>query len=235
VVLQSTPLTWLEILKPNSIDLSEDLRRAFIDNFQGSMIRLGTRHDLLQVKQEMNKTLRSYTRRFFMTRATIANITDEDIIHCFQNGRFSKNTYHDFRRNRPTTAVELRHMMTWWADQEDEQNDRFPKRNHDKHGNGTVHFDKSQRNHSGNTRKRKPDHEVTAVERNPRSKKSGNNDSEYEKVMHKPCPIHPKSRHMFFECITIRKSLNAPPLPQARKRKDNKDDEGGDKSGAQDF
>jgi hypothetical protein len=80
----------------------------------------------------MNETLRSYTRCFFETRATIANITDEDVIYCFQNGLFSKNTYHDFRRNRPTTTVELRNMMAWVVDQEDEDKDRFPKRNYDK-------------------------------------------------------------------------------------------------------
>jgi hypothetical protein len=79
-------------------------------------------------------------------RGTIANITDEDIIRCFQNGLFSKNTYHNFGRNRPTTAVELRGMMARWADQEDEENDRFPKCNHDKQGNGNSHFDKSQQN-----------------------------------------------------------------------------------------
>jgi hypothetical protein len=185
VALESTPLTWLENLKPNSIGSWEDLKRAFIDNFQGSMIRAGTRHDLSQVKQEMNETLRSYTRCFFETRATIANIADEDVIRCFQNGLFSKNTYHDFGHNHPTTAMELCDMMARWADQEDEKNDCFPKRNHDKQGNGNGHFDKSQRNNSGNTRKRKSGHEVVAVERNPRGKKSGNNDSEYEKVMHK--------------------------------------------------
>jgi hypothetical protein len=63
----------------------------------------------------MNETLRSYTRHFFEMRATIANITDEDIIRCFQNGLFSKYTYHDFGCNRPTTAVELRDMMARWA------------------------------------------------------------------------------------------------------------------------
>jgi hypothetical protein len=47
------------------------------------MIRAGTHHDLSQVKQEMNETLRFYTRCFFEMRATIANITDEDDIHCF--------------------------------------------------------------------------------------------------------------------------------------------------------
>ncbi|RLM91751.1 hypothetical protein C2845_PM08G12140 [Panicum miliaceum] len=39
------------------------------------------------------------------------------------------------------------------------------------------HFDKSQRNHPGNPRKRKPVQEVATVERNPHGKKSGNNDT----------------------------------------------------------
>jgi hypothetical protein len=53
--------------------------------------------------------------------------------------------------------------------------------------------------------------------------------------MHKQCLRHPKSQHTLFECITIRKSLNAPSLPQAGKQKNKEDDEEGDKSGAQDF
>jgi hypothetical protein len=99
VALESALLTWLESLKLNSIDSWEDLKRAFIGNFQGSKIRAGTRHDLSQVKQEMNETLKSYTQHFFETHATIANITDEDVIHCFQNGLFSKT-----RRMRRMTA-----------------------------------------------------------------------------------------------------------------------------------
>ncbi|RLM79847.1 early nodulin-like protein 1 [Panicum miliaceum] len=93
----------------------------------------------------------------------------------------------------------------------------------------------SQRNHSRNTRKCKRDNEVAVVERNPHGKKSGHNDLEYEKIMHKQCPIHPKSWHTHFECVTISKSIIAPPLPQAGKQKDKEDDEGGDKSGTQDF
>jgi hypothetical protein len=91
VALESAPLTWLESLKPNSIDSWEDQKRAFIDNFQGSMIRAGTHLDLSQVKQVLNETLRSYTHRFFEMRATIANITDEDIIRYFRNSLFSKH------------------------------------------------------------------------------------------------------------------------------------------------
>jgi hypothetical protein len=44
-----------------------------------------------------------------------------------------------------------------------------------------------------------------------------------------------KSQHTLFECVSLRKSLNAPLLPQDRKRKDQGDNDKGDKSGAQDF
>jgi hypothetical protein len=125
----------------------------------------------------MNETLRSYIWCFFETRTNIANITDEDVIRCFQNGLFSKHTYHDFGCNRPTTTVELCDMLAWWADQEDEENDRFSKRNHDKQANGNGHL--------GNNQKRKADQQVVPVERNLCGKKSGNNQAQYEKVMHK--------------------------------------------------
>jgi hypothetical protein len=69
------------------------------------MIRAGTRHELFQVKQEMNKTLRSCTRHFFKTRATIANITNEDVIHCFQNGLFLKT--------RTTTLGTTARLLPW--------------------------------------------------------------------------------------------------------------------------
>ncbi|RLM69412.1 hypothetical protein C2845_PM17G05580 [Panicum miliaceum] len=79
-----------------------------------------------------NETLRLYTRRFFDTLATIANIADEDVIRCFRNGLATKKTYREFRRNLPTIVVQLRDMMRRWADQEDEENDSFPKCKNDK-------------------------------------------------------------------------------------------------------
>jgi hypothetical protein len=92
---------------------------------------------------------------------------------------------------------------------------------------------------SGTTRgileNRKPDHEVMVVERNPWGKKSGSNQAQFEKVPHKQCPMHPKSRHILFECVSLCKSLNTPPLPQDGKRKDQEDDDEGDKLGAQGF
>jgi hypothetical protein len=47
--------------------------------------------------------------------------------------------------------------------------------------------------------------------------------------------MHVNSWHTLFECVNLRKSLNAPPLPQDGKRKDQEDDDEGDKLGAQDF
>jgi hypothetical protein len=43
--------------------------------------------------------------------------------------------------------------------------------------------------------------------------------------------MHPKSKHTLFECISLRKSLNAPLPDQVGKNKDKEDDEG-DKSKA---
>jgi hypothetical protein len=74
MALDPTPLTWLESLSNNSIDSWERLKNVFIDNFQGAIARVGTRHDLAQCKQERNELLRSYTHRFFDVHATIANI-----------------------------------------------------------------------------------------------------------------------------------------------------------------
>jgi hypothetical protein len=65
MALDPAPLMWLESLSNNSIDSWERLKKVFIDNFQGAIARAGTRHDLAQCKQERNKLLRSYTRRFF--------------------------------------------------------------------------------------------------------------------------------------------------------------------------
>jgi hypothetical protein len=44
--------------------------------------------------------------------------------------------------------MELHDMMAWCADQEDEENERFPNRKNDKQGNNNNHSDKGQWNNS---------------------------------------------------------------------------------------
>jgi hypothetical protein len=116
MALDPVPLTWLESLSNNSINSWERLKKVFIDNFQGEIARAGTRHDLAQCKQEHNKLLRSYTHRFFDVRATIANISEDDIIDCFYNGITDPGIYRDFERNRPKTVAGLRDMMHDWSE-----------------------------------------------------------------------------------------------------------------------
>ena len=72
MAIESAPLTWLESLRHDSIHSWEDLKKIFINNFQGSIHRPATRHDLRLCKQER-------------TRATIANMADDDVIDCFHN------------------------------------------------------------------------------------------------------------------------------------------------------
>jgi endo-1,4-beta-D-glucanase Y len=50
MALDPALLTWLESLSNNSIDSWEQLKKVFIDNFQGVITRTGTRHDIAQCK-----------------------------------------------------------------------------------------------------------------------------------------------------------------------------------------
>jgi len=123
-------------------------------------------------------------RRFFDTRTTIANISDEDVIDYFHNGIATQTLYRDFGCNRPNTVVKLRDMMQWWADKEEQECDHFPRRNNDynRRRNNDHANDRSQRDP---IRKRKPDDVIGAIERNPRGKKQGNQQDQFDKISHK--------------------------------------------------
>jgi hypothetical protein len=47
--------------------------------------------------------------------------------------------------------------------------------------------------------------------------------------------MHPKFKHSLFECVSLRKLINTPLPDQDSKRKDQEDDDEGDKSGTKDF
>jgi hypothetical protein len=166
MTLDPAPLTWLESLSNNLIDSWERLKKVFIDNFQEAITRAGTCHDPAQCKQECNELLRSYTCCFFDVRATIVNISEEDIIDCFYNGITDPGIYKDFGQNKPKTVAGLRDMMHDWSEQEEKMRERFPRRNESKMRlPNDNHTDKSQRDYSGPSRRRKPDDLVAAVDR----------------------------------------------------------------------
>ena len=74
MALEPAPLTWLKSLVRESIHLWDDLKKTFIDNFQGSLHRVATRHTLSMCKQEQDESIRSYVKRFFDTRATVQSL-----------------------------------------------------------------------------------------------------------------------------------------------------------------
>ena len=137
---EPVPLTWLENLARESIHSWDDLKKAFIDNFQGSLHRVATRHTLYLCKQEQGESIRSYVKCFFDTRATIPNVADDDVIDYFQSSITVQSLYRDFGHNRPKMVVDLCDMMQRWADEEEQECIRFPRRNND--NNGKRHNDR---------------------------------------------------------------------------------------------
>ena len=71
------------------------------------------------IKQEQGESIKSYVKRFFDTRATIPNVTNDDVIDYFQSGITVQSLYRDFGRNRSKTLVDLHDMMQRWADEEE--------------------------------------------------------------------------------------------------------------------
>jgi hypothetical protein len=222
----------LESLSNNSIDSWERLKKVFIDNFQGAITRACTHHDLAQCQQEHNELLWSYTRRFFDVRATIVNISEEDIIDCFYNSITDLGIYRDFGWNRPKTVAGLRAMMHNWFEQEEKMWERFPRRNDSnlRRPNDNRN-DKSQRDYSGPSRKRKPDDLVAAVDRPSRGKKTTTQE-DFEKLLQKKCPWHPGANHAAIDCYHLRRTFSNPGGGKKNKPADKEpeEDDQGDKS-----
>ncbi|RLN03393.1 hypothetical protein C2845_PM13G08490 [Panicum miliaceum] len=101
------------------------------------------------------------------------------------------------------------------------------RRKNDK-GNNNNRSDKGQYNNSGAACKRKPEDQVANVERNSCSKKPSKLQDQYEKILHKQCPMHPKAKRIMFQCTILRKSLNAPPPPDDQEKDKDKEDGGKD-------
>ena len=94
------------------------------------------------------------------------------MIDCFHNGLAAQQLYRDFGRNRPRSVVALRDMILAWADQEEQERDRFPRReDNNQKRNGDPRSDKSQRNFD---KKRKPEDTVATMERGKKERREIN-------------------------------------------------------------
>jgi hypothetical protein len=143
-------------------------------------------------------------------RATIANISEEDIIDCFYNGLTDPGIYRDFGRNRPKTVAGLDDMMHDWSEQEEKMRERFPRRTDlNQKRNNDNRADKGQRDFSGSSRKRKPDDLIAAVERPSRGKKSTTQE-QFEKLLQKKCPWCVNSNHAAIDCFQLKHTFGSP-------------------------
>ena len=107
--------------------------------------------------------------------------------------------------------------MLGWAYQEEQGRDRFPRceDNNQKH-NGYPRSDKGQRNFD---KKRKPKDTVATMDRGQHGKKE---QDDFQKLLERPCPLHPKGKHTILECINLRKSLQQRQLEEDKKKKNKK-------------
>ena len=122
--------------------------------------------------------------------------------------------------------------MLAWADQEEQERDRFPRHeDNNQKRNGESRSDKGQCNFD---KKRKPEDTVATMERGQKGKK-GNPQDDFQKLLDRPCPLHPKGKHMILECVNLRKSLQQRQLEEDKKKKDKQNDEDGDKDGTMGF
>ena len=122
--------------------------------------------------------------------------------------------------------------MLAWADQEEQERDRFPHReDNNQKRNGDSRSDKSQRNFD---KKRKPEDIVATMERGQKGKKVNQQD-DFQKLLKRHCPLQLKGKHTILECINLRKSLQQRQLEEDKKKKYKQDDEDGDKDGTMGF
>jgi hypothetical protein len=135
--------------------------------------------------------------------------------------------------NRPKTVAGLRDIMHDWSEQEEKMRERFPRCNDSnlRRPNDNRN-DKSQRDYSGPSQKRKPDDLIVAVDRPSRGKKSTTQE-EFEKLLQKKCPWHLGTNHAAIDCYHLRRTFSNPGGSKKKKKpvdKEPKDDDQGDQA-----
>jgi hypothetical protein len=123
-------------------------------------------------------------------------------------------------------------MMHDWSEQEEKMRERFPRcnNNHPRCTNDNR-TDKSQRDYSGSSCKRKTDDLITAVDCPPRGRKTMTQE-QFEKLLQKKCPWHPGANHAATDCYNLWRTFSNPSNDKKNKSTDKepKEDDQGDKS-----
>jgi hypothetical protein len=86
LVMDDTPLLWLNNLLAGSIKSWADLSQAFTSNFQVTYNRPGNAFNLGRVTVKTNERLRDYTNWFFENRNTCASVRDDQVVETYKKG-----------------------------------------------------------------------------------------------------------------------------------------------------
>jgi hypothetical protein len=191
--------------------------------------------DLAMVKQEQGETLRKYMWRFFDKRATLAVVTEKEVIDLFQDGLYHCRTFEEFGRRRPSSITHLKDMITSWADEEDKANAKYDairgkSKQNTGGGDGSNNENQGVRNnnnYSGPNRKRKPDNTVAVIQR-PAKENSKKTSGGFKYLLKEKCPWHLDGNHTTEQCYQLRRALKDTPEPRHPhdKKGKKKNDEG---------
>jgi hypothetical protein len=119
-----------------------------------------------------------------------------------------------------------------WSEQEEKMRERFPRRNDNiPRRTNDNRTDKSHRDYSGSSRKRKLDDLIVAVDCPPRGRKITTQE-QFEKLLQKKCPLHPGANHAAIDCYNLWRIFSNPSNDKKNKSTDKEpeEDDQGDKS-----
>jgi hypothetical protein len=111
--------TWLEHLPRDKIHDWTNLRRVFVEYFQGTYMRLSKQWELRNCKQQPGESLREYIRRLSKRCTELPGATDNDAISVFQNGTACTSLIHRLGCRMPRTTRELHNIASNHTDDEE--------------------------------------------------------------------------------------------------------------------
>ena len=103
---------WLEILPPDSIRDWADLKRIFVENFQGTYVHPKNSWDLKSCQQEPSESLRDYIYRFSQRCNFLSDVIDVDVISAFLSGTNYESLIHKLGFLKPRTTRDLLDVAT---------------------------------------------------------------------------------------------------------------------------
>jgi hypothetical protein len=147
---------------------------------------------------------------FFDKRATVVDVTDNEVIDLFQDDLYHHRTFEDFGRRHPRSITHLKDMITSWADEEDKASAKYDairgKSKQNTGGGSSNNGNQGSRNNNyylGPNRKRKPVHTVVAIQR-PAKENSKKTSGGFKDLLKEKCPWHLDGNHTTEQCYQLR-------------------------------